>query len=94
MEIVLRGLQFDKCLVYLDDIIVMGKNFDLALENLKLVLLRFREANLKLKVSKCKLFQKEVVFLGHQVSEAGITCDPQKTKIIKHWPRPSDKTEI
>ena len=94
MEIVLRGLQFDKCLVYLDDIIVMGENFDSALENLKLVLLRFREANLKLKVSKCKLFQKEVVFLGHQVSEAGITCDPQKTKIIKHWPRPSDKTEI
>ncbi|MEW8090853.1 MAG: reverse transcriptase family protein, partial [Candidatus Thiodiazotropha endolucinida] len=45
MEIVLRGLQFDKCLVYLDDIIVMGENFDSELENLKLVLLRFREAN-------------------------------------------------
>ena len=45
MEIVVRGLQFDKCLVYLDDIIVMGENLDSALENLKLVLLRFREAN-------------------------------------------------
>ena len=94
MEVVLRQLQFDKCLVYLDDIIVLGKDFDTALENLHAVFSRLRQANLKLKVSKCKLLQKEVVFLGHLVSENGITCDPAKIKEIESWPVPEDKTDI
>jgi hypothetical protein len=37
IELVLRGLRWDKCLSYLDDIIVFGKPFDQALENLLLV---------------------------------------------------------
>ena len=94
MEIVLRNLQYEKCQVYLDDIIVMGKDFETALENLKSVFLRLRQANLQLKVNKCKLFQKKVVFLGHLVSQEGITCDPEKLQVIKCWPQPKDKTEI
>ena len=78
MEVVLRQLQFDKCLVYLDDIIVLGKDFNTALKNLCVVFLRFRQANLKLKVSKCQLLQKQIVFLGHLVSHLGITCAPIK----------------
>ena len=78
METVLRGLQYEKCLVYLDDIIVLGGNFDMALQNLRLVFLRQRQANLQLKPSKCKLLQKQVVFLGHLVSATEITCDPDK----------------
>ena len=94
MEIVLRNLQYEKCSVYLDDIIVMGKNFETALGNLKSVFLRLRQANLQLKVSKCKLFQKKVVFFGRLVSQEGITCDPEKLQVIKCWPQPKDKTEI
>lgn len=88
MEVVLRGLQYEKCLVYLDDIIVMGKDFKTALENLKSVFLRLRQANLHLKVSNCKLFQKKVVFLGHLVSQDGITGDPEKLQAIESWPQP------
>ena len=94
MEVVLRQLQFDKCLIYLDDIIVLGKNFDTALENLRAVILRLRQANLKLKVSKCQLLQKQVVFLGHLVSDLGITCAPDKVQQIEDWPQPRDKTEV
>ena len=94
MEVILRQLQYDKCLVYLDDIIVLGENFEAALENLRAVFLRLRQAHLQLKVSKCKLFQREVVFLGHLVSENGITCDPDKTSQIKAGPRPENKTEV
>ena len=80
--------------MYLDDIIVLGENFDIALENLKSVFLRLRQAHLQLKANKCKLFQKEVVFLGHLVSEFGISCDPEKIRVLKDWPRPRDKTDI
>ena len=94
METVLRGLQYEKCLVYLDDIIVLGGNFDMALQNLRLVFLRLRQANLQLKPSKCKLLQKQVVFLGHLVSATGITCDPDKIATLREWPQPQDKTEV
>ena len=83
MEEVLRQLQFDKCLVYLDDINVLGKDFNTALENLRAVFLRLRQANLKLKVSKCQLLQKQVVFLGHSVSDLDITCAPDKVQHIE-----------
>lgn len=46
MKIVLQGL--GTYLVYLDDIIVMGKMFAEHLTNLKKVLIKLRQANLKL----------------------------------------------
>ena len=56
--------------------------------------MKLRQAKLSLKVSKCKLFQKQTVFLGHLISPDGISCDPEKVRAIKEWPQPSDKTEV
>jgi uncharacterized membrane protein len=78
MEVVLSGLQWERCLVYLDDVIVFGKTLQEQLTNLTTVFTRFREANLKLKPKKCALFEDEVAYLGHIVSEHGIKCDPEK----------------
>lgn len=52
METVLRGLQFEMCLIYLDDIIVFGKNFGDMVKNLFLVFNRLECAGLKLKPKK------------------------------------------
>jgi len=57
MDIVLRGLSYLKCLVYLDDVIIFGRSFDEQLERLGEVFGRLRKANLKLKPSKCSLCQ-------------------------------------
>ena len=78
MDTVLRGLQWDKCLVYLDDIIIFGKTFKETLGNLKCVMQRLKAANLRLKASKCAWFQKSIKYLGHIVSSEGIACDPEK----------------
>lgn len=94
MELVLRGLNWEKCLCYLDDVIIFGKTFQEALENLKTVFQRFRQANLRLKPSKCTLFQTKVSFLGHIVSEAGISCDLRKTDSVKTWPVPTNVSEV
>jgi hypothetical protein len=56
IELVLRGIQWKTCLIYIDDIIVFGKSYDATLENLRLVLHRLRWANLKLKVPKCTYY--------------------------------------
>jgi len=51
MEFVLTGLQWQTCLVYLDDVIVYGRDFDEHLEWLAEVFRQFYQAGLKLKPS-------------------------------------------
>lgn len=94
MELVLRGLRWEKCLCYLDDIIVFGSSFEQAVENLKIVFDKLRSANLTLKPSKCDLFQRKVSFLGHVVTAQGIQCDPDKISSIESWPVPCNATEV
>lgn len=94
MEMVLRGLTWKTCLVYLDDIMIMGKSFEDHLKNLEEVFTRIKNAHLCLNPKKCFLLQKEVEFLGHVVSPDGIRTDEKKTTAIREWPRPRDKHEI
>ena len=54
MEIVLRGLQWHTCLIYLDDVLVFGSNFDEHMDRVREVLSRIRGAELKLKPEKCQ----------------------------------------
>jgi hypothetical protein len=57
---------------FLDDILVLGRDFEGHLANLRAVLVRFREYGLKLKPKKCELFQKEVEFLDRVVGPRGM----------------------
>ena len=77
MNLVMAGLNFTVCLIYLDDIIVFASDIDTHLQRLSQVLERLAAVGLKLKPSKCHLLQRQVVFLGHVVSEEGITTDPE-----------------
>ena len=61
-----------------------GEGFRGALDNLRAVLVRFREYGLKLKPKKCELFQKEVEFLGRVVGPRGIYIGPGYIKDIKN----------
>ena len=94
MERVLRGIAWSECLVYLDDILVFGTNFETTLARLESVLDRLGAAELKLKAKKCQLFQEEILFLGHKVSAAGIRADPAKCQQVRDWPVPRDLHEV
>lgn len=94
MEKVLKGILSKKCLVYLDDIIIFGKTFNEMLENLKIVFLRLREANLKINPKKCVLFQRSVKYLGHVISAEGVTTDPEKIAAVRDWPVPHTKKQL
>src|SRR5437867_4229034 len=94
INVVMAGLNFEVCLVYLDDIILFSSTVAEHLERLKLLLRRLRWANLKLKPSKCFLLQREVHFLGHIVSAGSIATDPEKTEQIRTWPRPQTVHEV
>lgn len=47
---------------------------------------RIREANLKLKPSKCHLARPSLRYLGHIVSATGDATDPEKMWCVKEWP--------
>ncbi|KAL6466207.1 hypothetical protein MHYP_G00263400 [Metynnis hypsauchen] len=94
MELVLCGLHWDICLIYLDDIIVYSTDFSQHLQHLKEVFQRFRAAGLKLKPSKCHLARSSVTFLGHHISSAGIRPDPANIEKVSSWPVPHSATEV
>ena len=94
MEMVLQDLLGKGVLVYLDDVIVYAPTLDQEFRLLETVFQRLREAGLKLHPKKCRLFQKEVVFLGHIVGSDGIHTDPAKVEAVKDWPRPKNIREV
>ena len=88
MDVVMSGLNLEVCLVYLDDIIVYSADVETHLDRLRAVFERLQAAGLKLKPSKCRLFQIRVGFLGHIVSEDGIETDSEKIEAVATWPVP------
>ena len=94
MDMVLAGLHWSHCLVYIDDVIVLGRTFQDHLSNIALVLQRLRSAGLKVKPGKCELLKRKVSFLGHVVSAEGIATDPTKIEKVLRWPVPNTRREV
>lgn len=94
MEIALQGLQWETCLVYIDDIIVYGTTFEQHIHRVEQVLDRMKQAGLKLKPEKCNMLQHKVLFLGHVVSNDGVLPDPTNTSKIVDWPVPQNTKHV
>jgi len=91
---IMAGLAYKVCLVYLDDVIVFSSSVEEHFKRLRLVLSKLRDAGLKLKPSKCSLLQKQVSFSGHVVSGEGIRTDPEKVRVVADWPIPVNLREV
>ena len=94
MEMILRGLQWDSLLIYLDDVIIYSRTPEEHVERLRTVLVRLGKAGLKLKPSKCFLFENQVEFLGHLVSREGIRPCDRNIESIRAWEAPKTPREI
>ena len=90
MEKVLVDMPPERCLVYLDNVLVHGPCFDSALGSLMEALERIKRAGLKLHPGKCRFLRQEVSFLGHRISGAGIMTEPDKVAAVRDWPTPTD----
>ncbi|MES9902836.1 MAG: reverse transcriptase domain-containing protein [Sedimenticola sp.] len=94
MDLILCGLHWSACLVYLDDIILFSKTVGEHMVLVEEVLRRLQEAGLKLKPSKCQLFQEKVAFLGHVVSKDGTAPDIRNVEKVKNFPTPCSVREV
>lgn len=82
------------CYVYLDDIIIVGYNLENHMDNLKTVLKRLCEFNLKIQLDKCEFLKRETEFLGHIISCDGVKPNPEKIEKILSWPIPKNEKQI
>ena len=92
MDEVLRGLLF--AFGYLDDILIFSSNVKTHLEHIKILFDQLREAELKLKESKCNFLKRHVQYFGHLISGEGIEPVPEKLDSIKNMPAPSQNFQM
>ena len=86
MNAILAGLSWTDCLVYLDDIVVIGRTLAEHNQRLENVLERLEAAGLKLNAKKCELVQEQSAILGHIVSRGHFTGS--RERCYKNGPSP------
>ena len=94
METCLGDLNLHWCIIYLDGIVIFSKDPASHLERLEAIYQKLEEAGLKLKPSKCELFQRQLAYLGHVISAKGVATDEGKIKANRDWPTPTTVTEV
>jgi hypothetical protein len=88
-------LELDKfVIVFIDDILVYSENEEDHAEHLRVVLTQLRDYQLYAKFSKCEFWLKIVPFLGHVLSESGISVDPSKVQEVMDWKAPTTVHEV
>ena len=87
--VILTGLIYMICKVYIDDCTVFGDINIEFVSRLKLIFERFRKHNLYFKASKCFSGYSELEFVGRVVSEKGLQISRTKIQSILDFPLPT-----
>ena len=90
----LTGLKWTACLVYLDDILVYGRDLSEHNMRLRLVLKALGEAGLTLNLKKCLFAADSVKYLGHLVTAEGLSPNPEKVQDIVNFPIPKTISQL
>ena len=94
VQALLSGFPQSKIVIYIDDILIMERDFESHLVLVDKVLAKLEEASVKLKPGKCHWFKSEVPYLGHIVGIHGLKKDPQYVENVMNYPRPRTVRQI
>ena len=94
MNQALRKVIGKKALVYLDDVIIFSRDLEQHEKDIREVLELIRKAGLRIKLKKCQFFKRSVEYLGHVISDQGISPNPEKIEKIKNYPIPTSADEV
>ena len=76
---------------YQDDTAIASKSIEDHTKEVLEVLKKITyEANLRLRLRKCKFFRTDARILGYLITREGIKMDPHKVQSILNWPKPVD----
>ena len=90
MDGVMSDFLFNFLLAYLDDLLIFSQSFDDHLQHLEKILQKLSETGLKLNLEKCQLLRPD----GHTISAKGVSCQDEKTEVVRKWPVPHTTKEL
>jgi hypothetical protein len=81
------------CLIYLDDLIIMGNTAEELKANIRLVLERLAKYDLRISIQKCDFdCNTSIEFLGHTIKDGKISPGPKSSKILEGIVNPNDES--
>lgn len=89
-----QKLEDDGVEIYVDDVIVHSPNADQQLNAIDKMLKTAIDNNFKLDPKKCEFFCKKLEFLGHVISEEGISPNPRNVQAVQRFPEPKNPQQI
>ena len=93
-EVVLSGLTWEFCTVYIDDIVVFSPSAESHIKHLELVFEHLLRANMRFNPAKCSFAKLEFEVLGHLCSKDGVAPNPKKIAAITDYPEPQDRDQL
>lgn len=94
MDYVLGEELIHRIIVYIDDIIIGGKDWKEYFDLLDEVLDKFERAGMTINLEKSQFCKCEMKFLGHTITNEGIKPDPENVKAIKEFPTPKTRKQL
>jgi len=94
LDIILLGLKWQICLVYLDDVIIFSANAEQHVKDVDTVQHRLRGAGVTLNEEKCTWFSDEVEYLGHIVRPGQLHLHKKNVNALKHAKFPTTTTQL
>jgi len=80
--------------IYVDDIHITSTSFEEHMYHLEQIFKKFEQHNITINKKKSQFLKNQVVFLGHIISQKGITMDPDKIQTIKNFQPPKTKKQV
>jgi Reverse transcriptase (RNA-dependent DNA polymerase) len=94
IDVILSGVKWTTCLVYLDDVIIYSPDRETHLRHVDEALTLLREAGLSLKLAKCHIFKDTVDYLGHVIRPGRLGIAEKNTDALKGATLPRTQTEL
>lgn len=94
MNTVFKPLLRRKVLVFFDDILVYSPTKEQHVEDLSQVLELLSSHQLYANGGKCEFGQEQLCYLGHVISQEGVSMDMEKVRAMQVWPTPTSLREL
>ena len=94
LDILLSGVKWKTCLVYLDDVIVFRKSVDDHVAHMDEALRILGDAGISLKLRQCEFFQNKVSYLGNVIFPRKLAIAKESTKAFEKAAFQRDLTQL